>query len=169
MKKWLLPTVFITSQRLRTIIPMALWILSGVPSDTLLHDYSSQPSARLLQLCISFLAEGRKAERQVTITQPLKVSRTNRKSHSTPKCERRLKRYLSQRAQCRAPAASLRRWMALSSRNEAHITLETAFGLMDSEARRNNMFASTNQKRRGDLQVCHLFIEIQKLKHITSL
>lgn len=52
MKKWLLPTVFITSQRLRTIIPMALWILAGVPSDTLLHDYSSLPSARLLKLCV---------------------------------------------------------------------------------------------------------------------
>lgn len=74
LKKWLLPTVFITSRRLRTIIPMALWILSGVPSDTLLHDYSSLPSSRLLQLCILFFFPPPRKSRATThnYTQPLR-------------------------------------------------------------------------------------------------
>lgn len=48
-----------------TLIPIST-------SDTSLHDCSSLPSTRLLQLAF-FSAKGRKAEREVTITQPLKI------------------------------------------------------------------------------------------------
>lgn len=128
MKKWLLPTVFITSQRLRTIIPMALWILSGVPLDTLLHDYG--PST--LRTLVTVMHFSSRRDGKMSIKLQLHShskwvapsQKKKKKSLSTPKCKRRLKRYLSQRAQCWARAASRRRWMALSARNEAHITLK---------------------------------------------